>query len=152
MSTRDQAVQKSPFFLCSYFVFKRLYPQGTGAGLLCLPGFCSAAFEYCKPSPAAWSQQGHLLCRGLGTVGNSCPPSSLQMPPLPVCFGLRAAVLLLLRLYVPDPPDVGAETVWILQSAWFSPPAGSCNGFRVCTGSSAGSCHNPRNCNGLYFF
>ena len=58
MSTRYQAVQKSPFFLCSYFVFKRLYPQGTGAGLLGLTVFCSAAFEYCKPSPAAWSQQG----------------------------------------------------------------------------------------------
>ena len=55
MSTRYQAVQKSPFFLCSYFVFKRLYPQGTGAGLLGLTVFCSAAFEYCKPSPAPLS-------------------------------------------------------------------------------------------------
>ena len=45
MSTRYQAVQKSPFFLCSYFVFKRLYPQGTGAGLLGLTVFCSAALN-----------------------------------------------------------------------------------------------------------
>ena len=46
---------KIAFFLCSYFVFKQLYPQGTGAGLLGLTVFCSAAFEYCKPSPAPLS-------------------------------------------------------------------------------------------------
>ena len=152
MSTRYQAVQKSPFFLCSYFVFKQLYPQGTGAGLLGLTVFCSAAFEYCKPSPAAWSQQGHSLCHGSGIGGNSYPPSSLQMHPLLVCFGSRAAALLPWRLSSSDPPGAGEGTTWILRISWSSPPAGSCNGFHVCTGSSPGSCCSLRSYTGLCSF